>query len=103
MRPDGSQPSSTLNTKISTMPSQKLGMAMPSTATVPAARSRMLPRLSAATTPSGMPNAIASRIAHGMIASVLGRREKNTSTVGSRMRIEVPRSPCSALPMKIRN
>ena len=35
MRPDGSQPSSTLNTKISRMPSQKLGMAMPSTATVP--------------------------------------------------------------------
>ena len=38
-----------------------------------------------------------------MIASVFGRREKNTSTVGWRMRIEVPRSPCSALPMKIRN
>ena len=38
-----------------------------------------------------------------MIASVFGSREKNTSTVGSRIRIEVPRSPFSALPMKIRN
>ena len=63
----------------------------------------MLPRLSAATTPSGMPTATANTIAQGMIASVFGSREKNTSTVGSRIRIEVPRSPFSALPMKIRN
>ena len=47
------------------MPSQKLGMATPSTATVPAARSRMPPRLSAATTPSGMPSIMPSSSAHG--------------------------------------
>src|SRR5436190_3492652 len=99
MRPDGSQPSSTLKTKISTMPSQKLGVAMPSTAIVPAARSRKRPRLSAATTPSGIPTSMASSIAQGMIASVFGRRERNTSTAGWRIRSDVPRSPCNALPM----
>ena len=81
------------------MPSQKLGVAMPSTAIVPAARSRKRPRLSAATTPSGMPTSMASSNAQGMIASVFGRRERNTSTAGWRMRSDVPRSPCSALPM----
>ena len=52
-------------------------------------------------TPSGMPRHMASRIAQGMIASVLGRREKNASTAGWRMRMELPRSPCSASLMKI--
>ena len=73
MRPDGSQPSSTLKTKISRMPSQKLGMAMPSTATVPAARSRRSPRWTAATTPSGMPSSMPSRIAQGMSSERVGQ------------------------------
>ena len=102
MRPDGSQPSSTLKTKISRMPSQKLGMAMPSTATVPAARSSKLPRLQRRHDAERDADAPwPSSSAQGMSASVLGRRSKNASTAGWRMRIDVPRSPCSALPMKI--
>ena len=89
--------------KMSRMPSQKLGIAMPSTATVPAARSIMLPRFSAATTPSGMPTHIASSKAHGMRTSVFGSRSRNASTAGWRMRIDMPRSPCSAFLMKIKN
>src|SRR6185437_12055135 len=103
MRPDGSQPSSTLNTKISSTPSQKLGTATPSTATVPAARSRKPPRLSAAVTPSGMPRIMPRTSAQGISTSVLGRRSKNASTAGCLMRIEVPRSPRIALPTKIAN
>src|SRR4051812_4811050 len=103
MRPDGSQPSSTLNTKISSTPSQKLGTATPSTATVPAARSSMPPRLSAATTPRGMPRNMPSSSAQGISTSVLGRRSKKASTAGCFMRIDVPRSPWIALPTKITN
>src|SRR5918993_427571 len=103
MRLDGNQPSSTLKTKISSTPSQKLGMATPRTATVPAARSSQPPRWRAATTPNGMPSIMPSSSAQGSRTSVLGRRSKKASTAGCFMRIEVPRSPCSALPKKIRN
>src|SRR4029453_1461844 len=103
MRLGASQPSSTLNTKISSTPSQKLGMATPRTATVPAARSSQPPRLRAATPPRGMPSPIPSSSAQGSRTSVLGKRSKKASAAGCFMRIEVPRSPCSALPMKIRN
>ena len=66
------------------MPSQKLGVDMPSTAMVADIRSIMPPRRRAERMPSGIAIAIARIIAGGIIASVFGRREKKMSVAGCR-------------------
>jgi len=66
------------------MPSQKLGVDMPSTAMVADNRSMMPPRRRAEMTPSGTAMTIARIMAGGIIASVFGRRWKKMSVAGCR-------------------
>ena len=66
------------------MPSQNDGVAMPSTAMAPDRRSMIVPRYTAASSPSGMAMTTALMSASGTNVSVLGSRSRKTSTAGFR-------------------
>jgi hypothetical protein len=97
----GSQRSSTAKARISSGPSQMLGMASPSTATVEQSASTPVPRRAAASTPSGsaMPNASASAASDR--ATVAGSTSAMSDpTVRAGLRNECPSEPSSTSPTK---
>src|SRR6267142_1540899 len=96
----GSQPRCREKTKISRKPSQKLGIATPSSATTIAATSSQELRPSAASRPSGTPRPIATSMLASASWPVLPMFSVISAVTGRRLRIETPRSPRSALPTK---
>ena len=55
------------------------------------------PRLTAASTPAGMPMETASMIAQSDSSSVAGNSVKNSWRTGRLVTMEVPKSPCRML------
>ncbi len=96
----GSQPRCRENTKISSRPSQKLGMATPSSATIIATTSSHELRPRAASRPSGTPRPIATSMLASASWPVLPMFSVISAATGRRLRMDVPRSPRSALPTK---
>ena len=100
---DGSQPSCTENTSISSMPSAKAGNEMPDTASVMPRRSGHLLRHTAEVMPITMPKITA----HTMLAivrfSVGQKRSPISSLTGRLLRSDEPNSPRTALVKKRTN
>ena len=85
---------------MSSSPSQKLGIDTPSRAAAIAPTSSHEFRPSAATRPRGTPSATATSMAARASWAVLPTFSAISVATGRRLRIEVPRSPRSALPTK---
>src|SRR6267142_6845993 len=96
----GNHPRWRENVKISRSPSQKLGIATPSSATAIEATPSHELRPSADRRPSGMPSAIATAMLESASCAVLPTFSAISVATGRRLRIEVPRSPRAALPTK---
>ena len=93
-RPEvGSTPHETANSRIIMIASQKLGTDWPSSATPIASRSIVLPRLAAASTPSGTASTMASSIAVTVSCSVAGNRAAIRGSDDWPCRSETPKSP----------
>jgi len=101
--PTGNTPRFTAKTRISRMPNQKPGSDTPNSETADSARSSQESRFTAAATPSGTATATATSSATSVSSMVAGRRSAMTSKTGRRWKKEMPKSPVSALPRKIRN
>ncbi|KAG0937990.1 hypothetical protein G6F31_015519 [Rhizopus arrhizus] len=100
--PAGTQPSITANTMISIRPTQKLGSENPSTEPVMMAREPGACGLSPARMPSGTPISTDSSMATQASSTVAGMRSRIRGMAGSPVRKLLPKSPCTAWPMKIR-
>src|SRR5215471_3647661 len=92
----GSQPRRTDSSRISMIPSQKLGMESPQSETPLARRSHAVFRRSAENTPAGMAMAIAIKRERHASSMVIGSFFATVFTTGSRVRIDSPRSPRTA-------
>src|SRR5262245_6055758 len=92
----GSHPRRTEKNRISIIPSQKLGTDTPQSDAPLASTSHAVLRRTAARTPAGMAMASAMRTARHASSMVIGSFFATVVTTGSRVRIERPRSPCSA-------
>ena len=97
---EGSQPSTTANSMIIMMPTQKLGRLKPRIEPAMIAFDDLASGLSPARTPSGMP--ISTAISSAAIASskVAGIRCTISCSAGSPKMKDLPRSPWSALTTK---
>src|SRR5215470_12147405 len=96
----GNQPRCNEKAKIIRRPSQKLGIDTPRSATIiePASNQELLK--SAAVSPSGTPIATATAMLARASCAVLPTFSPISVATARRLRIEVPRSPRSALPTK---
>ena len=92
----GSQPSWSEKTKISSRPSQKLGIDTPPRATSIAARSIQVLCHTAASRPSARPTTLAITMAVAASSSVLGSCSAISWMTGRRVKIERPKSPATA-------
>ena len=88
----GSQPSCTAKMKISSSPSQKLGIACPTSANRRASRSGIEPRRSAASIPAGTPTTMIRTKAAMLSCTVAQRRGATSSQAGRSVKIESPKS-----------
>ena len=88
-------PSSTENSRISSIPSQKFGTDRPHSAAIVIAVIDRRPGLTAARTPAGMPIASATSSASPASSAVTGSFSAIRSRTGRWMRIDWPRSPRS--------
>jgi hypothetical protein len=80
------------------MPSQKLGVLMPHSATPLATLSHQVPRPTAAMMPAGMPMSSAMTIAMPASCNVTGSFCRTRSSTGCCVRSDSPRSPFSTPP-----
>ena len=79
---------------ISSSAHQKIGIEYPISAVDISARSKNLPRFTAAITPAGNPSATAKIIAQIDSSSVAGKSAKNSSQTGRLVTKDSPRFPC---------
>jgi hypothetical protein len=99
----GSQPSCTEKICISNMPNANAGNEMPDTASVMPSRSGHLLRYTAETMPMPMPK-ITAHTMLVMVSITVGKKRSAISVdTGRRLRIEVPKSPCSMWAKKLTN
>ena len=101
MPDDGSRRSVSENTRISTRPSQKLGVLLAVSATSMTARSTSVCGRNAATVPARTPVRLANSIAHAARTSVLAYLDSTSGSTGSLSSSDRPRSPCSARPSQV--
>ena len=85
------------------MPETKTGAEKPATAITEAAMPGSLPRSRAASTPSGRPSTTATRSPPPISSRLRGMRRSNSSSTGSPLRSERPRSPWNRPPAQVRN
>src|SRR6266545_4533049 len=98
-KPDaGSQPRRTDTSRISMIPSQKLGMDTPHNDAALASTSHVVLRRTAATTPAGIASASATRSARPASSTVMGSFTATVHATDWRVRIDSPRSPRRARP-----
>ena len=93
---DGNQPSPSENTRISTSPSQKVGMLLPNRAPIIASRSNVDSGRVAETTPAETPSTIASTMLAPARMAVFLNRSSTIVVTGARSSIDRPRSPRNA-------
>src|SRR6266436_7617153 len=98
----GSQWSRTARSRISMIPSQKLGMEIPHRDTALARRSHTVLRRTAEKTPAGMAIARATSTAKPASSIVIGSLRATVQTTDSRVRMDSPRSPRTARPTQRR-
>ncbi len=98
----GSQPRRTEKNRISMIPSQKLGTETPPREAALAMTSHALLRRTAASTPAAIAMQIARSTDRQASSTVIGSFCATVLSTGSRVRIDRPRSPCSASPAQRR-
>jgi hypothetical protein len=102
-KPDaGSQWRRTDSSRISMMPSQKLGTESPQSETALASRSHTVLRRTAENTPAGIAMARATSRDRPASSSVIGSLRPTVRTTDSRVRMDSPRSPRRARPIQRR-
>src|SRR5262245_39079973 len=94
----GSQPRRTDTSRISMMPSQKLGTDTPQSEMPLARTSHGVLRCTAAMTPAGMAMAMATRRDRHASSKVMGSLRATVPATDCRVRMDSPRSPRSARP-----
>ena len=85
------------------MPMRKVGSDTPMRDAVSRKRETQESRLSAVYTPIGMPTKSAISAAHAASSSVAGSLSTSSVDTGRPRRSEMPKLPCTALPMKVMN
>jgi hypothetical protein len=98
----GSQCKRTDRSRISMIPSQKLGTERPQSETALARRSHTVLRRTAENTPAGIAMASATRRERHASSMVMGSLRATVHTTDSRVRMDSPRSPRSASPAQRR-